>query len=97
MTISRCRYPLVHGHLEISHDKQGLFIGGDPEGLRSLARLLDFLAKVDQDAIPHMPDGERDHVHLSPGYQLSKNSIETEVCRLDAKGTGEFPRDYKPA
>ena len=88
---------MVHGHLEISQGDHGVFIGGDPEGLHSLARLLDFLDHVNQDGISRMPDGEREHTHLTPGYQLSKNSIETEVCRLDAKGTGEFPTGYEPA
>jgi hypothetical protein len=91
------RYPEVNGHVEISHGKHGIFIAGDPQGLRSLAKLLNFLAEVDQEKIPFMPDGERDHTHLHPGCQLSKNAVETEICRLDAKGTGEFPRNYKPA
>ena len=91
------RYPEVKGHVEISHGKHGIFIGGDPPGLRSLAKLLNFFAEVDQEKIPYMPDGERDHTHLRPGGQLSENSLETEICRLDAKGTGEFPRNYKPA
>jgi len=91
------RYPEVNGHVEISHGKNGIFIGGDPIGLRSLAKLLNFLADVDQETIPYMPDGGRVHTHLSPGGQLSKNSVKTEICRLDAKGTGEFPRSYKPA
>ena len=88
---TRHTYPGVVGHIEISHGKHGVFIGGNPQGLRSLARLLTFLADVDQDKIP-MPKGERDHTHLHPGCQLSKNSMETEVCRLDAKGTGKFPK-----
>lgn len=94
---ARHRYPEVKGHVEISHGKHGVFIGGDPKGLRTLAMLLDFLADVDQDTIPHMPDGERDHTHLHPGCHLSDNSVETEICRLDAKGTRTFPRNYRAA
>ena len=85
----RHTYPKVAGQIEISHGKQGVFIGGDPEGLRSLANLLTFLADVDQESIPHLPDGDRDHTHLTPGCHLSEDSEETEVCRLDAKGTGD--------
>jgi len=41
--------PAVTGTIEISHSKEGVFIGGDPEGLRSLAALLAWLADVDQE------------------------------------------------
>ena len=93
----RHTYPKVEGQIEISHGKQGVFIGGDPEGLRSLANLLTYLADVDQESIPHLPDGDRDHTHLTPGCHLSEDSEATEVCRLDAKGTGEFPKSFRPA
>jgi hypothetical protein len=88
--------PAVKGAVEITHDRHGVFIGGDPEGLRSLASLLQWLADADQE-IQKMPDGERMHVHLHPkigniGFDsLTEGSEETEVCRLDAKGTGELP------
>jgi hypothetical protein len=48
-----------------------------------------------------MPDGERYHVHLyakAPGESfnaLTAFSRETEVCRLDAKGTGDLPKKYR--
>ena len=91
------KYPNIEGHIEISHDDNGIFIGGDPQGLRSLAELIKFLADVNQEEISYMPDGERNHIHLQSGFPLSKNSTDTEICRLDAKGTGEFPKRYKPA
>jgi hypothetical protein len=83
--------------LEISKNRSGVFIGGDPQGLRSLAKILVWLADVDQETHPSMPDGEREHTHLAcgPAYsQLSQFSVTTELCRLDAKGTGEFPEKY---
>jgi hypothetical protein len=89
----------IDGSLEISKTESGVFIGGDPEGLRSLARLLVWLADVDQESHPSMPDGEREHVHLycNPPYKhLTSFSVTTELCRLDAKGTGEFPKKYRP-
>ena len=95
--MKRESYPDVTGNVEISTGDHGIFVGGDPEGLRSLASLLSWLADRDQNTIPNMPDGERDHTHLHPGCQLSNNSVETEICRLDAKGTGELPSDYEPA
>src|SRR4051812_44161132 len=88
----------IDGSLEISKTRSGVFIGGDPEGLRSLARLLVWLADVDQESHPSMPDGEREHVHLysDPMYKhLTPFSVTTELCRLDAKGTGEFPTKYR--
>jgi hypothetical protein len=84
--------PKVKGNLEVSKSRNGIFIGGDPEGLRSLAELLNWLADVDQESNPNMPDREREHTHLYCGSQLTPHSVDTEVCRLDAKGTGEFPK-----
>lgn len=87
--------PAMTGTIEVAHDEDGVFIGGDPTGLRSLARLLLWLADVDQGIEP-MPDGERVHVHLHPGSRgdgfasLTEWSAETEVCRLDAKGSGRL-------
>jgi hypothetical protein len=91
--------PKIEGNLEISKTRAGIFIGGDPKALRSLARLLTWLANVDQEALSRQPDGERCHVHLhardAEGFNsLTPFSSETEVCRLDAKGTGEFPKRY---
>jgi hypothetical protein len=89
----------ISGTLEISKSREGVFIGGDPQGLRSLANLLIWLANVDQKKHPSMPDDEREHVHLysdpaSVASCLTRFSVTTELCRLDAKGTGEFPEKY---
>ena len=98
--MKRINSPPLKGDVEISLQRYGrdpydVFIGGDPEGLRSLARMIHWLADVNQEA-SGMPDGEREHVHLSPGFQLSGNSKRTELCRLDAKGTGDFPLNFVP-
>jgi hypothetical protein len=87
--------PKIKGNLEISKRRNGIFIGGDPKGLRSLAELLLWLANIDQESDPNVPDGEREHTHLYCGSQLTSHSVETEICRLDAKGTGDFPKYYK--
>lgn len=84
--------PKIKGNLAISKHRDGIFIGGDPKGLRSLADLLCWLADVDQEANPKLPVGEREHTHLYSGSQLTPHSVDTEVCRLDAKGTSEFPK-----
>lgn len=65
-------------------------IVGDPDGLRSLASLLLKLADVNQN-ITTSPDGSRFHMHLHPEDQLGCHSCEVELCRADAKGTGELP------
>ena len=90
--------PGIMGTLEISRCRTGIFIGGDPDGLRSLAELLIWLANLDQESLA-MPDGERCHVHLHPKpsegpASLTRFSEETELCRLDAKGTGDLPEKY---
>ena len=91
-------FPKLEGNIEVTSWKdERIVIAADPQGLKSLAAQLLFLADIDQESVPNMPDGERMHTHFFPGYELSGDSIETEICRLDAKGTGEFPEGYKPA
>ena len=46
--------PNIKGDLEISHDKNGIFIGGTPNGLKSFSNLLKWLAEFDQE-IGNMP------------------------------------------
>ncbi len=72
-------------------DESGeLLICGDPEGLRYLAAVLTWLAGFDQAKNPD-PVGSREHLHFRPGAQLDVPSCPVEVCRADAKGTGELP------
>jgi len=80
--------PEIIGQIEISRSENGIFIGGDPAGLKSLAVLVAWLAEVDQERMPPLPDGERAHLHLHPGCQLCRNSEAAEIGRLDAKGAG---------
>ncbi len=65
-------------------------ICGDPAGLRYLAEVLRWLADFDQSRNTD-PIGSREHLHLTPGEQLDADSCYVEVCRADAKGTGELP------
>ena len=60
-------HPRIEGSLEISRSRYGVFVGGEPAALRSLAELLNWIADVDQDSLPLQPDGERFHVHLRAG------------------------------
>ena len=64
---------------------------GDPHGLHYLSELLTILADRDQESNDDLPQGEREHIHLYREYQLGGHSCEVEVCRADAKGTGELP------
>ena len=75
---------------------QDILIHGDPEGLRSFARLLIKIADLNQDDITDLPIGARKHIHLQPNFDTSKSSIEVIVGRIDAKGTGTFYDRYIP-
>ena len=93
-------YPKIVGNLEISSDRNGVFIGGDPSGLLSLAKLLEWIANTNQDRLENIPIGAHFHIHLyhdktiEAFNSLNEFSKETQICRLDAKGTGEFPEKY---
>jgi len=71
-----------------------ILIHGDPEGLKSFAKLLMKLAETNQDDVKGLPVGAREHVHLRPKFDLSNSSDEVIVGRLDAKGTGHFYERY---
>ena|ERR1700753_969270 len=98
----------IAGHLDIIiDDKEDEFEGiiekwrdvlihGDPEGLRSFARLLMKLADLNQDKVDDLPIGAREHIHLRPKWDLGKNSVQTIIGRIDAKGTGRFYDSYVP-
>src|SRR5450432_1304672 len=75
---------------------QEILIHGDPEGLKSFARLLTKLADLNQNDVNGLPIGGREHIHLRPNLELSKSSIEVIVGRIDAKGTGTFYDRYIP-
>lgn len=84
----------IDGQLDIfiSHNEDELLIHGNPEGLKSFAKLLLEIAELNQEKIDdkYLPIGGREHYHLRPGIELSKSSIGVIVGRLDAKGTGNF-------
>ncbi|MET4084093.1 hypothetical protein ABIB40_004067 [Pedobacter sp. UYP30] len=100
----------IKGHLDvfISHNKDEedgeiknwdeVLIHGNPEGLKSLAKLLIEIADLNQEKVEnkYLPIGAREHHHLCPGIELSKSSMRVTVGRLDAKGTGDFYERYKP-
>jgi len=90
----------ITGHLDIIvADNEGEFEGkisksqevlihGDPEGLRSFARLLMKLAHLNQDDITDLSVGAREHIHIRPNWDISKSSVEVIAGRIDGKGTG---------
>jgi hypothetical protein len=96
----------IKGHLDIFvTDNEGeddgeirkwqeVLIHGDPEGLRTFAKLLIAIADLNQKQETELPVGAREHYHLRPNWELGKSSVETIVGRLDAKGTGDFYDRY---
>jgi len=73
-----------------------LLIHGDPEGLRSFAKVLLKLADLNQDDVADLPVGAREHYHLRPNWELSKSSERVIVGRIDAKESGRFYDRYIP-
>ena len=82
---------------ELDGDKmqwKEILIHGDPDGLKSFAKLLIKLADLKQDNVDGLPIGARKHIHLRPKFELSNSSEMVIVGRLDAKGTGAFYDSY---
>ncbi|RPD48737.1 hypothetical protein DNI29_06975 [Hymenobacter sediminis] len=75
-----------------------ILIHGNPEGLKSFAKLLIEIADLNQEEVndKYLPVGAREHYQLRPGIELSKSSNPIIVGRLDAKGTGAFYGRYIP-
>lgn len=75
-----------------------VLIHGNPEGLKSLAKLLLEIAELNQEEVEdkYLPNGAREHYHLRPSIELSKSSNSVIIGRLDAKGTGEFYKRFVP-
>ena len=90
----------IEGHLDIfiSNNKTEILIHGNPEGLKSLAKLLIEIAELNQENVDNkdLPIGAREHYDLRPNIELSKSSVEVIVGRLDAKGNGEFYNRFIP-
>ena len=87
-------YPDKTGHIDIypeivDGNLVTIIIAGDPTGLKYLANLLNWLADFDQE-LNDAPIGSREHLHLHINEQLGSHSCEVELCRSDAKGTGEL-------
>jgi hypothetical protein len=96
----------IKGHLDIFaydneeefegevHKWQNVMIHGDPEGLKSFAKLLIKIANLNQENQTDIPNDAREHYHLRPNWELGKSSVEAIVGRIDAKGTGLFYDRY---
>lgn len=92
----------ITGHLDIfaatdtEENSTQILIHGDPEGLRSLARILIEIANCNQETDSNLPIRAREHTNLNPNKQLSKSSDYVIIGRLDAKGTKQFYQRYIP-
>lgn len=80
------RYPKLNGNIQITEIKKKIVISGDPEGLRSLGVLLTWLADQDLDTWPYLKEGKRAHLHVYPRHDISEDSREVELMRMDPKG-----------
>ena len=89
------RFPKVAGSISIRDEEGKIVIAGDSEGLRSLGRLLTWLGDADQETWPHLPAGGRAHLHIYPRHDISSDSSEVELMRLDVKGERK-PTARKP-
>ena len=78
---------------EIQNNEVFVAIVGDSKGLRYLADLLYYMADLEIEE-RNMPDGARAHFVLHPGLQMAKRSCGVELCRAEAKGTGELPECF---
>jgi hypothetical protein len=88
---------VIENEDELDGDKmqwKEILIHGDPDGLKSFAKLLIKLADLQQDNVAGLPIGAREHIHLQPKFDLSNSSEMVIVGRLDAKGTGAFYDRY---
>jgi hypothetical protein len=79
------RFPRLTGRISITEEEGKVVIAGDPEGLRSLGRLLTWLGDADQEQWPYLPPGGHAHIHIYPKDDISADSREVELMRLDAK------------
>ena len=100
----------IDGHLDIfvSHNEEEfegkiskwneILIHGDPEGLKSFAKLLIEIAELNQEKVEdkYLPIGAREHYSLRPKIELANSSDTVIVGRLDAKGTGVFYERFIP-
>ena len=75
-----------------------ILIHGNPEGLKSLAKLLLEIAELNQEKVEdkYLPNGAREHYHLRPNIEISKSSNSVIIGRLDAQGTGEYYERFIP-
>ncbi|MHC4086473.1 MAG: Imm32 family immunity protein [Planctomycetota bacterium] len=93
--VKRYNYPDRSGKIDIfpeiyEGNVVSVTIIGDQKGLKYLAEVLLWLADVNQEDSDD-PIGTREHIHIHRNEQLGDNSCEVEICRADAKGTGELP------
>ena len=70
--------------------KMSVEITGDPEGLRSLAKILKGLADNPSEMV-ETPPGIACHLHLYPEIDLGWYSCELVLSRADDLDTGEMP------
>ncbi|HTG00238.1 MAG TPA: hypothetical protein VK654_06590 [Nitrospirota bacterium] len=79
------RFPRLHGNIKITDEACKIVIAGDPEGLRSLGELFSWLADQDLETWPYLQKGQSAHLHVYPRIDISEDSREIELVRIDTK------------
>jgi hypothetical protein len=79
------RFPKLSGGIKVLDERGKVVIAGDPEGLRSLATLLTWLSDQDLADWPSLEEGQHAHLHLYPRIDMSDDSREVELMRMDPK------------
>jgi hypothetical protein len=82
----------------LNSENSEVLIHGNPEGLKSFAKLLLEIAELNQEEVKdkYLPVGAREHYHLRPGIELSKRSVQLILGRLDAKVTSHLYERFIP-
>ena len=98
MQKNNTEYGSILGNLQIYNfkefNKKFIAIYCDKKGLESFGKFLIKLSKEKYSRMPGLPKGERIHTHIYPNFHLSKDSSETIIGRLDAKGIRAFPKNF---
>jgi hypothetical protein len=82
--------PALRGYQVVSVEEGEVTIYGDPEGLRSLAKVLQFVADINQSLLQDgMPTEDSFHCHVFPGEHFSVPSLPLRIGRVDT-ASGRF-------
>jgi hypothetical protein len=88
--------PSINGYpiAEITGKREAaeVYIYGDAQGLRSLAKLLIAVADLDQPSLPDtsLPKGDSFHTHVELGWRVKAGCRPLRIGRVEDKETGKL-------